>query len=98
MSIRTFRDKGTQELAGGEDNKRTRKQLPRGLHRNALKKIQILRAAKNLGDIANFPGLKLEKLKGARKDEYSIRINDQYRICFRWKDGDAYNVAVEDYH
>ncbi|MDZ4784453.1 MAG: type II toxin-antitoxin system RelE/ParE family toxin [bacterium] len=98
MGIRNFTDRDTKDLACGVENKRTRKHLPKELHRNAIKKIQIIRAAKNLEDVANFPGLKFEKLKGHRKDEYSIRINIQYRICFRWKDGDAYDVSIVDYH
>lgn len=98
MGIRSFKDRSTEDLASGTDNKKARKHLPKELHRSAVKKIQIIRAAKNLADVASFPGLKFEKLKGTRKDEYSIRINAQYRICFRWKDGDAYDVSVEDYH
>ena len=98
MAIRSFRDKGTEELVQGLLNKRTRKLLPSGLHRTALKKLHILRAAKRLSDLRNFPGLKLERLKGQRKDEYSIRINDQYRICFRWEEGDSLDATIEDYH
>ncbi|RMG41466.1 MAG: type II toxin-antitoxin system RelE/ParE family toxin [Candidatus Dadabacteria bacterium] len=96
--MRNFKDKSSEELAQGLDNKRTRKALPKELHKSALKKLQILRAAKDLGDLKNFPGLKLEKLKGNRNDQHSIRINDQYRICFRWEEGDAYDVSIEDYH
>lgn len=98
MAIRNFRDKTTEEIAGGVLNKRTRKALPQELHRSALKKLQILRAARSLSELRNFPGLKLERLKGKRKDEYSIRINDQFRVCFRWVEGDAIDVSVEDYH
>ena len=98
MTIRSFKDKGSEELAAGLLSKRTRKLLPPELHRSALKKLQILRAAKALSDLRNFPGLKLERLKGKRKDEYSIRINDQFRICFRWEAGDSFDVIVEDYH
>lgn len=98
MGIRSFRDKSAEEIARGLLNKRTRKFLPSDLHRNALKKLQILRAAKTLGDVGSFPGLKLERLKGKRRDEYSIRINDQFRICFRWEAGDSLEVTIEDYH
>ncbi len=98
MGIRSFRDKATGELAQGQLNKRTRKLLPSELHHSALKKLQILRAARVLADMKNFPGLKLERLKGQRKEEYSIRINDQYRICFRWEEGDSCDVSIEDYH
>ena len=98
MGIRNFRDRATAEVAAGLDNKRTRRRLPIELQRSALKKMQILRAARTLQDVGNFPGLKLEKLKGQRRDEFSIRINEQFRICFRWKDTDACDVMIEDYH
>ncbi len=98
MTIRSFREKGTEKLAAGVLSKRTRKLLPPVLHRSALKKLHILRAAYAVSDLRNFPGLKLERLKGKRKDEYSIRINDQFRICFRWEAGDSFDVTVEDYH
>ena len=98
MGIRNFRDRATAKLAGGLESKKSRGLLPRELHRAVLKKLQILRAAKQLDDPRNFPGLKLEKLKGSRKSEYSIRINDQFRICFRWDSGFAYDVGIEDYH
>lgn len=98
MEIRSFKGQATAELAAGVDSKRTRGLLPRVVHRAALKKIQILRAAKVLDDLRNYPGLHLEKLKGARKDEYSIRINDQFRLCFKLDRGTAYDVVIEDYH
>ncbi len=98
MAIRNFANQPAEELASGLDNKRTRKLLPQKLHRNALKKLQLLRAARRLDDVASFPGLHLEKLKGAPKEVYSIRINNQFRICFRWIDGDTFDVAIEDYH
>jgi proteic killer suppression protein len=98
MGIKSFRDKESSNIAAGIDNKRTQKRLPSELHRSALRKIQILRAAKQLSDIRNFPGLKLERLKGERSNEYSIRINVQFRICFKWDDGNAIEVSIEDYH
>lgn len=58
----------------------------------------MLDAAKALSDLAVLPGNRCEKLKGGRKGQYSIRINDQYRICFHWHEGDAYGVEVTDYH
>jgi len=98
MGIISFKSKFVEDLCIGVKSKKLRTLLPLELHRNAIKKIQIIRAAKSLNDIANFPGLKLEKLKGSRKNEYSIRINDQYRICFHWDGRDALNVNIEDYH
>ena len=61
-------------------------------------KLLILHAASTLDDLKVPPGNRLEKLKGDRKRQYSIRINDQWRVCFRWKGGDAYDVEIVDYH
>jgi proteic killer suppression protein len=58
----------------------------------------MLDAARTLADLSVLPGNRLERLKGDREGQYSIRINDQYRICFEWRDGDAYEVEVTDYH
>jgi proteic killer suppression protein len=58
----------------------------------------MLDAARALADLSVLPGNRLERLKGDREGQYSIRINDQYRICFEWRDGDAYEVEVTDYH
>ena len=66
--------------------------------RVALRKLLILHAASSLDDLKVPLGNRLEKLKGDRKRQYSIRINDRWRVCFRWKDGDAYDVEIVDYH
>lgn len=66
--------------------------------RVAQRKLLGLRSASELEDLAAHPGNRLEMLKGGRKGQYSIRINDQYRICFTWKDGSAYEVEIVDYH
>ena len=66
--------------------------------RVAQRKLLVLRSASELQDLAAHPGNRLEMLKGGRKGQYSIRINDQYRICFTWKDGSAYEVEIVDYH
>ena len=58
----------------------------------------MLNAAKVLADLAAVPGNRLEKLVGDRQDQYSIRINDQYRLCFTWENGDAYEAEITDYH
>ena len=60
-------------------------------------RLELLDAATSLRDL-NLPGLRLEALKGDRKGQHSIRINDQFRICFEWRDGDAHNVEIVDYH
>jgi proteic killer suppression protein len=68
------------------------------VQRAALRKLLILDAADELGDLCVPPGNRLEKLSGDRAGSYSIRINDQWRICFEWCDGDAHGVEITDYH
>jgi proteic killer suppression protein len=68
------------------------------MQRNALRKLLLLDAAERLEDLQMPPGNRLEKLAGNRKRQHSIRINDQWRICFRWHQGDAYEVEIVDYH
>jgi proteic killer suppression protein len=63
-----------------------------------LRKLGIVDAAEQLDDLRIPPGNRLEKLKGSRAGQHSIRINDQWRVCFRWKDGNAYDVQIVDYH
>ncbi len=72
--------------------------MARPLQRAALRKLLLLDAAESLDDLRVPPGNRLEKLAGDREGQYSIRINDQYRVCFRWKGGEAYDVEVVDYH
>ncbi|UCG39588.1 MAG: type II toxin-antitoxin system RelE/ParE family toxin [bacterium] len=68
------------------------------LQRSALRKLEILNAATTLNDLRIPPGNRLEKLAGNRQGQYSIRINDQFRVCFVWKEGNAYSVEIADYH
>ncbi len=70
----------------------------RTIERVALRKLVQLHAAHELRDLAAPPGNRLEALHGKRKGQHSVRINDQWRICFRWKDGNAYDVEIADYH
>lgn len=70
----------------------------RAIERPARRKLLYLHRAQTLHDLVAPPGNRLEALKGDRKGEHSIRINDQWRICFRWRDGDAYDVEIVDYH
>ncbi|MGP0062132.1 MAG: type II toxin-antitoxin system RelE/ParE family toxin [Isosphaeraceae bacterium] len=92
--IGSFRDKGTERVFHREG----RTNFARGLQRTALRKLLILNAAASLDDLRAPPGNRLEKLQGNRAGQYSIRINDQWRICFRWKDGEALDVEIVDYH
>jgi proteic killer suppression protein len=91
--IRSFKDKESEKLWNGEG---TRK-IPFNIHKVALRKLFLLRAAKKVEDLMIPPGNKLEKLKGNRAGQYSIRINQKYRICFKF-DTDAYDVEIIDYH
>lgn len=92
--IRSFRDKTTEKLFRREFVKR----ISHALQRVALRKLVLLDAAVSLDDLRSPPGNRLEKLAGDRAGEHSIRINDQWRVCFNWADGDAYDVEVADYH
>ncbi len=92
--IQTLADKETERLFNREPVKR----FPPPVQRSALRKLLILEAAESLDDLQNPPGNRLEKLHGDREGQYSIRINDQWRVCFRWDGGDAYEVEVKDYH
>jgi proteic killer suppression protein len=92
--IRTFADADTELLWDTGKSRR----IPASLRSSALKKLFILRRAVQLQDLTAPPGNRLEALSGDRKGQHSIRINDQYRICFRWINGDAYDVEIVDYH
>ena len=92
--IRSFKDPETEQIFNRE---RSRK-LPLSIHRQALRKLLILDAADSLADLRVPPGNRLEKLAGDRKGQHSIRINDRWRICYRWKNGDAFDVEIADYH
>lgn len=92
--IRSF---GDQETSGIWDGKRSRK-LPSDIQVVALRKLRMINQSRNLSDLKVPPGNRLEALKGNRIGQYSIRINDQWRICFVWKDGGADNVEIVDYH
>ena len=76
---------------------RSRK-LPPDIQRQAQRKLYLLDAAVSLDDLGIPPGNRLEALAGSRKGQHSIRINDQWRICFHWKDNDAHDVEIVDYH
>jgi proteic killer suppression protein len=90
--IKSFADKRTAEVWSSG---RTRGAPPAAITR---RKLAMLEAAVELTDLRTPPGNRLEKLKGSRHGQYSIRINDQYRICFVWRAHDAYDVEITDYH
>jgi proteic killer suppression protein len=91
--IRSFRCSETEKLFH-----RQRSRKFRAIERSALRKLDLLDAANSLQVLATLPGNRLERLRGDREGQYSIRINDQWRICFEWKDGHAYQVEIADYH
>jgi proteic killer suppression protein len=94
VAIRSFRDKETRKVFARERSKA----VPPELQRKALKKLNQVHYAGDLNDLRVPPGNRLEKLSGDRADQHSIRINDRYRVCFVWSDGDAYDVEIVDYH
>ena len=92
--IRSFHGEETARLFQRERSRR----LPPEIQRSAQRKLAILDAADSLVDLRSPPGNHLEQLSGSRAGQYSIRINDQWRICFRWSDGDVDDVEITDYH
>lgn len=91
--IKTFAGKDTKSLFEG-----SRTRCFANIQGPARRKLEYLDAAVVLDDLRAPPGNRLEALKGDRAGQHSIRVNDQFRICFRWKDGDAYEVEITDYH
>ena len=98
IGIRSFRNRGTEDINYGRASKEALRILPKELHRKAQVKLARLGAAPSIHDLREIRGNRFETLKGDRKGQYSIRINDQYRICFRWKKEHALNVEIIDYH
>jgi len=92
--IASFRDKETERLWRSGKSRR----LPADLRRRTFYKLAILNAAITLDNLQVPPGNHLEALRGDRAGQHSIRINDQYRICFVWRDGNAFDVEIVDYH
>ena len=92
--IRSFRNRQTSSVFERERSRR----LPPNVQRRAHRKLLLLDAAEALDDLRVPPGNRLERLVGDRAGQYSIRVNDQWRICFRWERGDAYDVEIADYH
>jgi proteic killer suppression protein len=91
--IQSFRDAASEKVFQQVSSKQFRL-----IEKTALRKLAHLNQAKSLRDLAAIPGNRLEALKGNRKGQHSIRVNDQYRVCFVWKDGDAYDVEITNYH
>ena len=92
--IKSFRDRETERLFARHPTRR----FGVDVQRVALRKLRMLDAADSLDDLRVPPGNRLERLRGDRQGQHSIRINDQWRICFRWRGGDAHDVEIVDYH
>jgi proteic killer suppression protein len=92
--IQSFKDARTEAVFAGENPKG----FPANLRSVARRKLQMVHYAGTLADLRVPPANRLEALKGDRNGQHSIRINDQFRVCFRWSEGDAYDVEIVDYH
>lgn len=92
--IQSFRDKETEKIFRRELSKK----LPQDIRRLGLRKLLMINAAYDWRDLKVPPGNRLEELRGDRKGQYSIRINQQWRICFKWAKGNAEDVEIVDYH
>ena len=96
--IQSFADRATLQLFNGRSTKATRRVLPARLHEVAWRKLDQLDSAGSLEDLRQPPGNRLEALRGTRVGQHSIRINQQYRVCFRWTSQGPADVEVTDYH
>lgn len=92
--IKSFKSKEAQKIFNGEYSQK----IPKILHKITMRKLWMLDASTAINDLRVPPANHLEKLKGKRKGQYSIRINEKLRICFLWQGGNAYNVEIVDYH
>lgn len=92
--IKSFKDKETEKVYYREGSRK----LPKDIQQSALRKLRMINNATHSNDLRIPPANRLEKLSGVRSGQYSMRINDQWRICFIWKDSDAYDVEITDYH
>ncbi len=98
MAILSFKNRGTEDIFHGVNSPQARRTLPKDLWAIAQRKLDMLNAATTLEDLRRVPGNRLEKLSGDRRGQYSIRINDRYRICFVWSENGAERVEIVDYH
>ena len=92
--IKSFKDTETEKIF----SRQLSRKLPTDIQQVALRKLRMINNALSLIDLSIPPANRLEKLGGNRAGQYSIRINDQWRICFEWRDGDVFDVEITDYH
>jgi proteic killer suppression protein len=98
VAIKTYKDKATRDIAKGVDSKEAKKALPSILHAVARKRLALLAAIESIKDLSARQGLGLYALRGDRKGEHAIKINDRYRICFIWEGKNAQIVEITDCH
>jgi len=96
--IRSFKNDGTEDVFNGVNTTQARRTCPQQLWRVAARKLDQLDSVSSLEELRIPPGNQLEALKGERKGQYSIRVNDQYRVCFSWVEGEPDEVEIVDYH
>jgi proteic killer suppression protein len=96
--IQSFRSQGTEDIFDGVASRAARKTCPQSIWSVAQRKLDQINRVQELFELSVPPGNRLEQLKGNRKNQYSIRINQQFRICFVWEEGHAYEVEITDYH
>jgi toxin HigB-1 len=96
--IQSFKNAGTEDVFNGKNTAQARRVCPQQLWRVAARKLDQLDSVHSLEELRIPPGNQLEALKGERKGQYSIRINDQFRVCFAWADGEPGGVEIVDYH
>lgn len=92
--IKSFKNKETEKVYTREGSNK----LLRDIQQSALRKLRMINNAKDINDLRSPPANRLEKLKGDRKGQLSVRINDQWRICFVWQEGEVYEIEITDYH
>lgn len=96
--IQSFKDTGTKDIFDGLASKNARKSCPQSIWSIARRKMDQINRVQDVSELKVPPGNYLERLKKDREGQFSIRINQQYRICFNWKEGHAYDVEITDYH
>jgi toxin HigB-1 len=96
--IQSFKNKGTEDIFDGLASRVARKSCPQSIWPVARRKMDQINRVRDIPELKVPPGNRLERLKGDRENHYSIRINQQYRICFTWEKGHAYDIEITDYH
>ena len=96
--IQSFKTTGTEDIFDGLASRAARKCCPQSIWPVACRKSDQINRVREVSELNVLPGNRLERLKGDRENQYSIRINQQYRICFTWEEGHAYEIEITDYH